>query len=439
MKADAIRDGAPSIARHDHRWHQPSDARRSATWTFALLAVHLGILLAIAPSAFAAPAFRIEHSVVLTSTGDYHWSQSRPAVIPGQPARVVVTTQEIERLGSHGYRDIYFTETSDGAKSWSAPQRIDALNRRRDPDGIERVMGDLCPQWHAATGRLLVTGKTFGFLANAVATKAKDDRSQERVAYAVYSPATKQWSGMKIMAMPEKDHEGKTILEPNAGCHQRWDLPNGEILLPFRYRKDPASRVYTTIVARCTFDGETLTYREHGSEFNVPKPRGLYEPSVCGFQGRYFLTMRAEETGYVARGKDGLNYEPVVEWKFDDGQPLGSYNTQQHWITQSGGLYLIYTRRGANNDHVMRNRAPIFIARVDPERLRVLRATEQVLMPETGLDLGGGFAPVDVSANETWVISSEMGFPKTRINEPNHVRLAKILWAEPNKLFPASR
>ncbi len=399
------------------------------------LAAQMPSLLRAAQAGDAAPVFRIERSTALTSTGDYHWSQSRPAVIPGNPARVIVTTQEIEKLGSHGYRDIYFTETSDGAKTWSAPQRIDALNRHRDPDGIERVMGDLCPQWHAATGKLLITGKTFGFLTHPVATKAKDDRSMERVAYAVYSPTTKQWSGMKIMAMPEKDHEGKVILEPNAGCHQRWDLPNGDVLLPVRYRKDPKSRVYTTVVTRCTFDGGTLSYREHGSEFNITKPRGLYEPSVCGFQGRYFLTMRAEETGYVARGRDGINYEPPVEWKFDDGQPLGSANAQQHWITHSDALYLIYSRRGANNDHVFRSRAPLFIARIDPDKLHVLRATEQILMLETGLDLAGGFAPVNVSANETWVISSEMAFPKERRHESNRVLLARIVWGRPNKLF----
>ena len=68
---------------------------------------------------------------------------------------------------------------------------------------------------------------------------------------------------------------------------------------------------------------------------------------------------------------------------------------------ESSGLYLIYSRRGANNDHVFRNRAPLFIARVDPERPCVLRATEQILMPETGLDLAAGFAPADVGPGET--------------------------------------
>lgn len=373
--------------------------------------------------------FRIENSTVLTSRGAYHWSQSRPAVLPG---KVIVTTQEIEKRGSHGYRDLFITETTDGAKTWSEPKRIDALKRRTYEDGIERVFGDVCPQWHERTGRLLITGKCFGFLADPNDNKAKDDRSLERVAYAVYDPESNEWSGMQIMDMPEKNHAGNPILEPNAGCHQRVDMPKGDILLPVRYRADPKKRVYTTIVARCRFDGSTLSYVEHGSEHSISIPRGLYEPSVCELKGRYFLTMRGEQNGHVSRSDDGLNYLPAVEWKFDDGQPLLSANAQQHWITHGDGLYLIYSRKGAKNDHVFRNRAPIFIARVDPDRLQVIRATEQVLMPETGLDLTGGFAPVNVGDNETWVISSEMAFPEARKDENNRVLLAKILWNNPN-------
>lgn len=399
----------------------------------------LAVVLITAIRSSAEPAFRLENSTVLTSDGAYHWSQSRPALIPGNPARVIVTTQEIEKRGSHGYRDIYFTEMIDGAKTWSAPKRIDALKRKFYDDGVERVMGDICPQWHAATGKLLVTGKCFGFLANPSDNKAKDDRSQERVAYAVYDPQKQQWSGMKIMALPEKDQAGNPIIEPNAGCHQRVDFPNGDVLLPVRYRADAKRRTYTTIVARCSFDGETLQYVEHGSEHTIPIPRGLYEPSACVFKGRYFLTMRGEENGHVARSDDGLNYAAAIEWKFDDGKPLLSANAQQHWIAHSDALYLTYSRKGANNDHVFRNRAPLFIARVDPDKLHILRATEQILIPESGLDLTGGFAPVDVNANETWVISSEMGFPEARKDENNRVLLAKIIWSKPNALFSIVR
>ena len=250
---------------------------------------------------------------------------------------------------------------------------------------------------------------------------------------AVFTPAKNAWSELRLLELPAKDHEGKPFLEPNAGCHQRYDLPNGEILLPIRYRKDPSVRYYTTMVARCRFDGEKLTYVEHGSEFIIPRERGLYEPSVTAFGGKYFLTMRADHSAFVARSKDGLNYEPFVEWKWDDGTVLGSYNTQQHWLAHNGTLYLAYTRRGANNDRVMRHRAPLFIAEVDPEKLCVRRATERVLFPEENADLGAGFGVLDVNPRETWVITSEL--PTIGTRDYARVLLARITWAEPNRLF----
>ena len=302
------------------------------------------------------------------------------------------------------------------------------------PEGHDLVIGDVCPQWHAATAVVLATGKTFGFDGG-----VKENRGFERVSYATYSPATKQWSALKLLELPKLDHEGRVVLEANSGCHQRFDLPSGKILLPIRYRKNPQTREYTTIVADCTFDGETLTYRAHGSELTIPRERGLYEPSVTGYRGRYYLTMRADHSAFVARSQDGLNYEPIKEWTFDDGQILGSYNTQQHWVPHSDALYLIYTRRGANNDHVFRHRAPLFIARVDLDRICVVRSTETILIPETGLDLGGGFGVVDVNPRETWIVSSEMAFPTARRDEPNRVLLAKIHWSQPNGLFAAGK
>ncbi len=376
---------------------------------------------------------RIEHSTILTSQGEYHWAQSRAALIPGHPSRVILTTQQIEKIGSHGYRNVFAIETTDAAETWSAVREIESLHRARMPEGHDFVIGDVCPQFHAKTGVVLAHGKTFGFDGG-----TKENRGFERVSYAIYSPNKNEWSGLKLVPMPEKDHAGITIIEPNAGCNQRFDLPNGDILLPIRYRTNPKTRQYTTIVARCTFDGETLTYREHGSELTFAGKRGLYEPSVTGYNGRYFLTMRADESAFISVSDDGIHYTPPTEWKFDDGQVLGSYNAQQHWVAHSDALYLVYSRRGANNDHVFRNRAPLFIAKVDPVKLHVIRATEQILMPESGLDLAGGFGVLDFSQDETWIISTEMAFPKDRLNEPNRILLAKILWQRPNHLFPTS-
>jgi hypothetical protein len=220
---------------------------------------------------------------------------------------------------------------------------------------------------------------------------------------------------------------------------QRLDLANGDLLLPI-YFKNKEQAQYRTTVLRSTFDGAKLSYVEHGSEMTVPIGRGLYEPSLTHFQGRYYLTLRNDSAGYVAVSADGLNFEPPQKWLWDDGTELGNYNTQQHWVTHSDALYLVYTRRGANNDHVFRHRAPLFMAQVDPERLRVLRATERILVPERGARLGN-FAVTEVSDRETWVTVAEwmQTWPPQIVIPPdnkhgadNSVYVARILWNKPN-------
>jgi hypothetical protein len=80
------------------------------------------------------------------------------------------------------------------------------------------------------------------------------------------------------------------------------------------------------------------------------------------------------------------------------------------------------------------HRTPLFIARVDLDRLCVLCQTEQILMPESELDFAGGFGIVNVNTNKTRVVSSEMAFSKNCREDPNRVLLAKILWRMPNRL-----
>ena len=207
------------------------------------------------------------------------------------------------------------------------------------------------------------------------------------------------------------------------------------MLLPI-YFKDPKPRQYSTTVCRCKFDGEELKYIEHGSELTVSVKRGLYEPSLTRFGDRYYLTMRNDDHGYVSVSRDGLDYEAPRRWTFDDGSDLDNYNTQQHWVTHSDGLFLVYTRRGANNDHVFRHRAPLFIARVDPDKLHVIRSTEQVLVPERGARLGN-FAVVDVSPNESWVTVTEWMQPigVEKRGSDNSVFIAKLKWNRPNRLI----
>jgi hypothetical protein len=133
---------------------------------------------------------------------------------------------------------------------------------------------------------------------------------------------------------------------------------------------------------RVAFDGRELKYLEHGNEMGVEDDtRGVHEPSLTKFGDNYYLTIRHDLRGYVTRGRDGLRFDEIRPWTFDDGSELGNYNTQQHWVTHSDGLFLVYTRRGLNNDHVFRHRAPLVMAQVDPDKLHVIRATNKFSCP----------------------------------------------------------
>lgn len=179
--------------------------------------------------------------------------------------------------------------------------------------------------------------------------------------------------------------------------------------LPFYHGRD-AKVPWSITVAKFKFDGQKLTFVEHGNTLSYPVARGLAEPSLIRFKGRYYLTIRHDETAFVSVSDDGLHFQPIKRWTFDDGQELGSYNTQQHWLAHKDGLFLVYTRRGANNDHIMRHRAPLFIAQVDPERLCVIRETERVLIPESGAPLGN-FGATAIDEHESWVTDSEFMYP----------------------------
>jgi hypothetical protein len=289
------------------------------------------------------------------------------------------------------------------------------------------------------------------------AGERKSEEAPARTAYSAYDAGRRAWMPWKVLDLPDR----KEFHVAAAGCVQRVDLPGGEILLPVHI-KPPGEAPYQTTVLSCSFDGRMLRYVRHGDEIgNDAAPpaasptaartvvgirqRGFFEPSLTRFKGRFFLTLRNVDHGYVTAGRDGLHFERPRVWRFDDGEELGNYNTQQHWVTHSDGLFLVYTRRGAGNDHVFRHRAPLFIAQVDPERLCVLRATERILVPERGARLGN-FGVTDPSPGETWVTVAEwMQAPgpnffdssiPARRGSDNSVFVARIRWRKPNRLVP---
>jgi hypothetical protein len=402
--------------------------------------VYLPSLAAVADD--AGPGYRLTRD---TPTRRYDgrtcWCHPRAGIVPGAGAsglpRVVMTINTLDVAGSDIFKAVYAMRTDDLGKTWTEPREVAALSPRHETiDGQERpvAVSDAWPRWHTASKTLLATGHTVVYTPD---WKVAHPRPR-RTAYAVYDSRTDTWEPWRKMEMPG----GEKFDNAGAGCVQRFDEPDGSILLPIYF--SPPGKSSSVTVTRCAFDGRDLRFQEHGNELSVvDKTRGLHEPSLARFGGEYYLTIRNDDCGYVTRSKDGLHFEPIQPWKFDDDADLGNYNTQQHWVAHSDGLFLVYTRRGANNDHVFRHRAPLFMARVDTARLRVVRETERILVPQRGARLGN-FGVTDVGPTETWVTVAEW----MQTWGPNYVLpvdnpygsdgtvwIARIRWDKVNKLF----
>ena len=368
--------------------------------------------------------FRIERTIPFQGFDQKMcWVHARAGAIPAEAESglptVVMTTQKLQLTGSDVFYALHSTSTADLGANWTERTEQDGFQRESFGENLERTVCDFTPKWHAGTGKLLGTGHTVVYENNRV----KKVR-QRSTAYSVYDPDAHAWGKWGVLQMPDEPR----FQNAGAGCTQRIDLPNGEVLLPIYFKTPEATQMSTTIV-RCRFDGEILSYLEHGSELTVPIKRGLYEPSLTQFQGKFFLTMRNDDRAYVSVSNDGLKFSKPKPWTFDDEEELGSYNTQAHWVTHPSGLYLTYTRKGADNDHVFRHRAPLFIARVDPSSLQVIQASERILVPELGARLGN-FGVTEVSDEETWVTVTEWMQPigVENYGSNNRVWVVKLLW-----------
>lgn len=344
------------------------------------------------------------------------WVHARVGVIPGDPPVGIITTQKLRLTGSDVFYELNDLRTDDGGRTWSDfTPRGQTLGRRQfaGEDDVQENICDLTPMYHAKTQRILGIGQSVLYRDDNQVTYPRP----RRTAYTVYDADARNWSKW---ARLEGCPDTRSFYSEGAGCTQWVELLSGELLLPtyisrLSAQEEIDGRLHAATVMRCSFDGQTLRYIEHGSEHTLPTGRGFVEPSIATVAGRYFLTLRNDDAGYVTHSDDGLNYAEATPWQFDDGSELGSYNTQQHWVTHNDDLYLVYTRKGANNDHVMRHRAPLFIAKVDVDRLCVIRETERILVPERGARLGN-FGIAKVNDNETWVVVSE--WMQTKLPDP---------------------
>jgi hypothetical protein len=362
---------------------------------------------------------------------EFLWFHPRAAAIPtAAPDKLptVILTLQKHLVVDDYYSGLYYMRTDDLGKSWQGPIEIPELAWQSQPDETVLAVCDVTPGYHPPTGKLLAIG---GSIVYDPQGRQRLDRPSQ-TAYAVYNPQSDRWSSWRILEMGEQEKFGYIARN---GCGQWLVEDGGTLLVPIYFAKP--GKPFAVTVVRCLFDGQLMTYQQHGDELYLDVERGLCEPSIIRCAGTYYLTIRNDLRGYVTRSSDGLHWEPIRPWTFDDGSELGSYNTQQHWVAHGDKLYLVYTRRGAQNDHIMRHRAPLFIAQVDRERLCVIRATEKVVLPERGAQMGN-FGAAEIQPGQWWITVGEYVYPWRTANRTKpdprggdgSVLLGRLCWPD---------
>lgn len=329
------------------------------------------------------------------------------------PGMMIATAQYLNVDGCDLFSGILMSQSFDEGKTWSEFEVQKGLSPI--DDGVYMTVGsDATPMYHKNTDKILLLGHTVEYEKGAMSPTGR----RRYTSYSVFDKEKNEFGQMQLLEMPEGYERCGN------GSGQSLELENGELLIPVYYRKDN-ERNMCAMVLRCSFDGEKITVLEMGQPLTIHISRGLGEPSLIFYKGVYYMTLRNDECGLLAKSDDGLNYTDLQLWKWDDGSILQNYNTQQHWMTVGDELYLVYTRRGAGNDHIFRHRAPLFAAKVD--NMKLVRDSEIIVVGEKGARLGN-FGVSAYKDNGAAVMAAEWMQPKgcEKYGSDNNIYFAKI-------------
>jgi hypothetical protein len=351
-----------------------------------------------------------EHVLVPGASHDELWLGPSLIFVPGSPPKDFHLFFAVsDRQGGDSLqRPIHFLASvppddpsafSAWHTTWQRADYPDALREKTDAQGF-RFVPTFNWRFHTASGKAIA----FGHLLRHRGNELSNHLEHCAISYSVYDSASGTFAPWKSFRIKVDGHE-----RPCVAYGQRVDLPNGDILLPFSTLKtlDGWNSIRWCGSARCRFDGEALNVIEMGNLVTHPKPRGFVEPSMAEHNGRFYMTLRAQDGhSHLATSRDGLAWEKPQPWRWDNGDPIPMDQTMTKFVSRADGLFLVYTRITGDNGGVFRHRAPVFIAQIDPDTTFVIRETESTLLANNGFPLGN-FRVQQVSPYETWVTAPE--------------------------------
>ena len=353
---------------------------------------------------------KIENEIILHGRrNNQAWFAPSVGVIPGNKKTLPQVFVSVHLITGNDIGPLFYLKTDDLGRSWTNPVlcqnwfKVPLDNHVFESPGFGFF-------YHTQSKSFIALGNTYFVQDEGTDTNQKNERLYNSpelkgsIVYSIWNPEKNDFESWKRLEIPGDLH---LSIFSHGQFHEKED---GTILIPGNFRRpqketdlQPARGV---TVLRCRFTGSELQFLEHGGIYSVEEARGLAEPSIVHFRNQYFMTVRHDLRGYITRSENGLHFNELKTWRFDNGEELGNYNTQQKWLKHNDKLYLIYNRKSELNNGVFRSRAPLYMAEVDANNLNVIRHTERIVFPEKGARMGN-FNVANVTDNQSWIITGE--------------------------------
>lgn len=308
---------------------------------------------------------------------------------------VFVLCQKLTIKAIDCFSDVSLFRSSDSGNSWGKPELFPRLADIPLPDG--KRFGFL------VSAMRLMDDNTILVLATRHCYNADNTLDKETPRQVVYfylhpeSGNTTQLRKLELPAPPE-DH--------TLAVNTQFEFKENRCLLPYSIWQNSTKRFSAAIAEIRREPDGTLTVTDASEPLTTEDARGFLEPSLACFDGKYYLTLRNDLSGYITSSGSWKEFPVPEKLKWCDGSWLGNCNTMTRLLALGGKLYLVYTRQGLNNDHVFRNRAPLLIAELDTSANAVKPETEQVAVPEHGARLGN-FTAVASGENSAYISVAE--------------------------------
>ena len=310
---------------------------------------------------------------------------------------LLITTQRLNVSGCDDFSGPEVIFATQGGKVISPPMPDLAFGRKALCEGVEFVECDATPMRLRKSNRILLIGH-YAFYRDG--GNAAASGYQNRGFYTFFD----EENGVFLPTRAFEVDVPADVIHCAPGSVQFYEKEDGELLIPFTLKRQGG--LYEVCLFHFRLCGDHLTECGKSNRLSYPIARGAYEPSVIFARGKYILTVRNDTVGLYSTSTDGYLFGELMPWCFDDGSLLENYNTQQHFLSLGTRVYLVYTRRGADNDHVFRHRAPLFLSEIDTERMCLIRSTERIAVPERGARLGH-FGVTNVSDDLAYLTVSE--------------------------------